>query len=168
MKGIFFDIFKAFDKVWHATLIFKLNTLWCRFNHLKLLNRSQTKRCFKRLKASMAIYFGRRTRGVCVRAPFDDLPEVIASISKIFADDTSLFSKVNDKNNCNTQLNSDLGIINKWGFQWKMLFNPDINKQAIKVCFSIRCEKKKYPPLIFNSTNIQSAFSQKHLGLILD
>ena len=44
---------------------------------------------------------------------------------KIFPDDTSLFSRVNNKNNCNTQLNPDLEIISKWAIQWKMLFNPD-------------------------------------------
>ena len=64
------------------------------------------------------------------------------SICKIFADDTSLFSKVNDKSNRNTQLDSDLEIISKWAFQWKMLFKPDTNKQPIEVCFSYRREKK--------------------------
>ena len=49
-----------------------------------------------------------------------------------------------------------------------MLFNPDRNKQAIEVCFSHRGKKKNTPPLVFNSTNTQSAASQKHLGLILD
>ena len=60
---------------------------------------------------------------------------------KIFADETSLFSKVNDKGNSNTQLNSDLAKISKWTFQWKMSFNPDPNKQAIEV---------NYPPLHYS------------------
>ena len=38
----------------------------------------------------------------------NDLPAGLTSVCKIFADDTSLFSKVNDKSNSNTQLNSDL------------------------------------------------------------
>ena len=65
----------------------------------------------------------------------NDQPDAIASICEIFADDTSLFLKVNDKNNCNTQLNSDLEAINKWVFQWQILFNPDTNKYSIEVCF---------------------------------
>ena len=76
-----------------------------------------------------------------------------SSICKIFSIDTSLFSEVNDKNNCNTQMNSDLEIISKSIFQWKMLFNPDTNKQATEVCFSNSC-KTYYPSLIFNSTNV--------------
>ena len=87
---------------------------------------------------------------------------------KIFADETPLFSKVIDKNNSNAQLNSDLAKIGKWVFQWKMSFNPDPNKQAIEVCFSNKRDKENYPPLKFNSTDVQIAESQKHLGLILD
>ena len=88
---------------------------------------------------------------------------------KIFADDTSSFSKVNDKNNSNFQLNSDLAKIRKWAFQWKVPFNPDPNKQATEaeVCFSNKRDKGNYPLLHFNSTDFQLADSQKHLGLIL-
>ena len=49
-----------------------------------------------------------------------------------------------------------------------MLFNPDPLKQAIKVCFSHKRAKVVYPPLKFNSNDVQSANSQKHLGLALD
>ena len=73
---------------------------------------------------------------------------------KIYADGTSLFSKVNDKSNSNTQLKSDLEKISKCAFQWKMPFNPDPNKQAIGVSFSHKRHKGKYPPLHFNSTNV--------------
>ena len=52
---------------------------------------------------------------------------------KIIADDTSLFPKVNDKSNSNTELNSDLAKISNWAFQWKMSFNPDPNKLSWKI-----------------------------------
>ena len=58
----------------------------------------------------------------------NDLPNGIESICKIFADDTSLFSKVKDETFSDTQLNDDLNKISKWDFQWKMLFNPDPSK----------------------------------------
>ena len=81
----------------------------------------------------------------------------------------SLFSKVNDKSNPNSQLNSDLETlkISKWAIQWKMSFNPDPNKQDIEVCFSNKRDQGNYPPLHFNSTNVHVAESQKHLGLVL-
>ena len=85
---------------------------------------------------------------------------------KIFTNDTSLFSKVIDKNNSNSQLNSDLAKISKWAFQWKMSINPDPNKQAIEVRFSNKHYKENYQPLKFNSSDIQIADNHKHLGLI--
>ena len=87
---------------------------------------------------------------------------------KIFEDGTSLFSKVIDKSKSNSQLNSDLVKISKWAFQWKISFNPDPNKQAIEVCFSNKRDNENYQPLQFNSTDLQIADSQKHLGSILD
>ena len=49
-----------------------------------------------------------------------------------------------------------------------MSFNPDPNKQAIEVCFSNKRNKVNCSFLHFNSTNVQVAASQKHLGLVLD
>ena len=71
----------------------------------------------------------------------NDLPEEITSSCKIFADDTSLFSKIENKSYSNFQLNKGLEAISKWAFQWKMLFNPDPVKQAIEVCFSHKQDK---------------------------
>ena len=87
---------------------------------------------------------------------------------KIFAYDTSLFSKVNDKSNSNCQLNSDLAKISNRAFQWKMSFNPYTNKQVVAVCFSNNCNNENCPPLHFNSTDVQVTDSQKYLGLVLD
>ena len=58
----------------------------------------------------------------------NNLPDELTSISRIFADDASLVSKVINKNNSNSQLNSDLAKISKLAFQWKMYFSPDPNK----------------------------------------
>ena len=60
---------------------------------------------------------------------------------KLFADDTSLFSIVNDANKSFQNLSNDLCITSNWAYQWKMSFNPDKFKQAQEVTFS----KKKHP-----------------------
>ena len=50
-----------------------------------------------------------------------------------------------------------------------MLFNPDPNKQAVEILFSKKQhEKDNYPRLNFNGDKVQTAISQKHLGLVLD
>ena len=62
---------------------------------------------------------------------------------KIFADDTSLFSKVVD---VNKSVIEDLEKINQWAYQWKMQINPDPNKQANEVISS----NLSHPPIKFN------------------
>ena len=42
-----------------------------------------------------------------------------------FANETSLFSAINDKQLLANKLNHDLNRTNTWAFHWKMNFNPD-------------------------------------------
>ena len=60
----------------------------------------------------------------------NDLAHGLTSNTKLFADDTSLFSVIHDSVITTSELNSDLFRIKQWAFQWKMSFNPDPNKQA--------------------------------------
>ena len=87
----------------------------------------------------------------------NDLPDEITSSCKIFADDTSLFSKIENKSYSNFQLNKDLETISKWAFQWKMLFNPDPVKQTIEVCFSLNGKRQftHHYSLITITSNLQ-------------
>ena len=98
----------------------------------------------------------------------NDLREGINSICKIFTDDTSLFSKVNDKNASRRELNHDLENISQWAYQWKMQFNPDPNKQANEVTFTRKAKKENYQPVVFNESEVTKCSSQKHLGITLD
>ena len=67
--------------------------------------------------------------------------------AKLFPDDTSLFSVVNDVDTSANELNNDWYQINKWAFQWKMRFNQDPSKEAQEMIFS-RKTKKTYHPLL--------------------
>ena len=58
----------------------------------------------------------------------NDLPDGINSLCKIFADDTSLLSKVYDIHKSASKPNDDLEKISYWAYQWKMQFNPDPTK----------------------------------------
>ena len=48
------------------------------------------------------------------------------------------------------------------GLSWKVTFNTDPNKYAIKDCFSDKRNKENYRLLEFNSTDVQLADSQKN------
>ena len=65
----------------------------------------------------------------------NDLPNELKSSVKLFADDTSLFTIVKDKNESANTLNNDLLLISKWAYNWKMLFNLDPRKPAQEVYF---------------------------------
>ena len=69
----------------------------------------------------------------------------------------SLFPKINDIDTGNFNINNDLVEIRRWACQWKMFFNPGINKQATEVYFSQRREKSLAPSIIFNNNNVLSS-----------
>ena len=96
----------------------------------------------------------------------NDLTKAISSTNKLFADDTSIFSVVNDIDVSEHVLNSDLRKISMWTYQWKMSFNPDVSKQAQKVIFSKITQKLFHPTFLFN--NIPLQHSAVHLGVYLD
>ena len=81
----------------------------------------------------------------------------------MFADDTSFFSHVLDKDTSQDELNYDLQKISDWAFQWKMQFNPDPKKQAQGVILSKKDESNNCLPLTLNKTKVKTCQSQKHL-----
>ena len=87
---------------------------------------------------------------------------------RLFADDLSIFTRVHQVKQTHNQLVSDLETINKWAYQWKMLFNPDMNKQAIEVIFSAKNVKPIHPDLSFNYIPVIREEHTKHLGFYLD
>ena len=97
-----------------------------------------------------------------------DLSDGVTSNQKLFADDTSLFSVVQNINSTANDLNRDLMKISDWAFQWKMRFNADLKKQAQEVIFSRKINKIDHPSLYFNENLVKSSSTQKHLGMILD
>ena len=96
----------------------------------------------------------------------NDLPDGIMSICKIFADDTSLFSKIIDTWNSQNTLNSDFENIKNWAYQLKMQFNPDPKKQENEVIFSRKSNTRTYPPATFNNNIIATYPHQKHLSVV--
>ena len=167
MRGTFLDISKTFGKVWLAGLIFKLKTYGVErklktygfegdlLNLLKnyLTDRQQRVALNDRTSSWQIVYAGVSQGSVLISILFllciNDLPNGLTSMCKIFANDTSLFSKVIDKNNSNSKLNFDPAKTSKWNFHWKMSFNPDPIKQAIEVRF---CNKDKKTLCLYDLT----------------
>ena len=98
----------------------------------------------------------------------NDLSEGLTINVRLFADNVSLFSVVDNINFSATNLNNNLSKINAWASQWKMTFNPDPNKQALEVIFSRKVKKTSHPLLNFNNKSVKQVHFQKHLGVYLE
>ena len=176
-RGVFLDMSKDFDKVWHDGLLYKWKCLGVKgsfYNILKnyLQNRKQkvvlNGQCSSWLDINAGVPQGSVLGALLFLIYINDLPQNLVSVSKLFADDTSIFSTVFDSNKSSEDLNRDLSTLNNWAFQWKMAFNPDPNKQATEVIFSRKRKPVNHPALYFNGTPVATAPFQKHLGLFLD
>ena len=62
----------------------------------------------------------------------------------------------------------DLQTVTNWAYQWKMVFNPDLTKQAVEVIFSVKTKESEHPELVFNGIPVSREDNTKHLGLFLD
>ena len=130
MRSTFLDISKAFDKVWHEDLLFKLETIGISGSLPKLFQ------SFLNDKQQRVVLDGQHSNWAPVLADFlqglilgpllllvyiNDLIDNLESPVKLFADDISLFSTVSDSSKSNQLLNDYLQKISDWIFRWKML-----------------------------------------------
>ena len=81
---------------------------------------------------------------------------------------TIFFSVVNDIQASATTFSNDLNVLSNFVFQWKVVFNVDLTKQAQQVIFSRKTKKLLMPTLSFNSIPSKNSMFQKRLTLTLD
>ena len=176
-RGVFLDISKAFDRVWHDGVIFKLKSNGVAGNVLKLIENFLDNRYQRVILNGQCSSWTRIKAGVpqgSILGPLlfliyiNDISVDLESNVKLFADDTSLFSVISDPTITARLLNNDLEKIQQWAFQWKMSFNPDPSKQAQEIIFSKKNIKPNHPDLYFNQLKVKRVSTQKHLGVILD
>ena len=177
VRGVFLDISKAFDKVWHDGLIYKLKRNGITSDLLRLIESFLSDRYQRVVLNGNNSNWNKIKAGVPQRSILDplffliyinDLPSELRCSAKLFADDTSLFSVVENVNKTTANLNKDLENINKWVQQWKMSFNPDPTKMVQEVLYSRKKLKVIHPSLIFNGKGVSRSESLKHLGLAFD
>ena len=87
----------------------------------------------------------------------NDLPNDLSSNYKLFADDKSLFSVVNNIDTSQTTLSQDIYAIIIRISQWKMIFKPDLSKQARELIFSRKIKKLLHPTLLFNNIPLSNS-----------
>ena len=81
--------------------------------------------------------------------------------SILFAQDTSIFTVVNDPNTAAVDMNHDFILINLWVCEWRMSFNPDPTKQAVEMTFSKKTNPIKSSTHIFDEVPVKKCSGAK-------
>lgn len=169
---VFCDVSKAFDRVWHKGLIFKLKQLGIDGELLAWISNYLYNRQQRAVIKSCKSDYKRTNAGVpqgSVLGPLlfliyvNDISESLLSLTRLFADDSSLFYSATSIFDIEGIINSDLQVLTNWAKQWLVNFNP-LKTEAI--LFTMK-QFANFPNLIFNNTVIQFVNHHKHLGLTL-
>lgn len=173
---VFCDISKAFDRVWHDGLIYKLKKYGINDNILKWLSNYLIDRQQRVIIDEYKSMWKAVTAGVpqgSVLGPYlfliyiNDLENEIYSNVKFFADDTSLFVLIdNDQVAAAGILTNDLNKIPIWANKLGILFNP--NKTEALLISNKHNADILPPDLIFMNNTVTNVNKYKHLGVILN
>ena len=169
---IYFDISKAFDRVWHNGLIRKLYAIGVRGTLLTwfkdyLTNRTQAVVIKGKTSPYLTIPSGVPQGSVLGPLLFliymNDIVINIESIIKLFADDTSIYLSIDEPDRRSLILNSDLLKITNWAKKWKVSFNPS-KTELMTICNKRDTQTR---PLHFGQETLIETPEHKHLGVIL-
>ena len=173
IRIVFCDISKAFDRVWHKGLLHKLSLNGVTGTILSWLKN----------------YLHNRKQRVCYEGAFSDwstikagvpqgsilgpllfiiyINDIVSDISsniRLFADDTSVYVKVDNPTAAASTINSDLEKIKLWSQKWLVSFNPTKTESLV---ITKKRNKTPHPSVYFDNTIIKEVSEHKHLGLII-
>ena len=170
---VFLDISKAFDKVWHKGLLFKLQRFGIHGCLLKwfanyLSNRMQRVVINGQFSDWKTIFAGVPQGSVLGPLLFlvyiNDITSVVKYCNvRLFADDTCLFVSTKDHIEAAWYINEDLKHIEEWARQWIVKFSPTKTESMV---LSLKTKSDKmYPRLLLSNTPIANVQCHKHIGL---
>ncbi|MCG7877681.1 MAG: reverse transcriptase domain-containing protein [Candidatus Thiodiazotropha endolucinida] len=167
---VFCDVSKAFDRVWHKGIIFKLRQLGIDGDILSWISDYLKDRRQRVLIKSCMSNFRTVNAGVpqgSVLGPLlflvyvNDISDSLLSLTRLFADDSSLFYSASSLADIEGIINHDLRLLGVWAKQWLIKFNPLKTEATL---FTTK-EFEHFPSLLFNDTQIKFVEEHKHLGL---
>jgi hypothetical protein len=174
VRIVFLDISKAFDRVWHKGLIWKLHRIGIRGKLLSWIENYLKERYQRVIINGQQSDWTRIIAGVpqgSVLGPLlflvfiNDITSVINHCSiRLFADDTCLFITVDDRDIAADLVNHDLYNIQEWANKWLVMFSPT-KTEALTI--SNKSNADKHPNLELNGENVANVKYHKHLGLML-
>ena len=173
VRIVFCDQSKAFDRVWHQGLLYKLECIGITGDLLEWFHSYLDNREQRVIIHGLNSRWGKIPAGVPQGAHLgpllfliyiNDITENIKSNIKLFADDTSLYVIIDgDAVNATKQLNDDLTQISAWADNWLVKFNASKSKA---LTISLKKDKDTIElPLTFNNSLLDTVTKHKHLGI---
>jgi hypothetical protein len=168
---IYLDFMKAFDKVPHQRLLYKLQrygispeiTSWIQSF---LLNRKQRVRVMNSYSEWAPVTSGIPQGSVLGPILFviyiNDLPDNLKSECYMFADDTKVFKDINDIED-NKILQNDIQELENWSDKWLLRFHPD----KCKVLSAGKQKTQQFKYTLCN-TELQYSNKEKDIGVVVD
>ena len=169
---IFFDISKAFDKVWHKGLIFKLRQIGVGGSLLSFFENYLDNR------KQRVVVNGKHSSYQCINAGvpqgsvlgpllflvyINDIANHLTSKATLYADDTTLSKQINDSVISTHELQNDLHMIDSWATKWKVKFNPTKSESLL---ISRKKDMNELITYSFQNQHIIKVENHTHLALI--
>ena len=171
VRAVFCDISKAFDRVWHRGLLFKLRRIgvvgrllnWFASYLDHRLQRVAMEGSFSEYKEVKAgVPQGSILGPMLFLIYINDIVQEIDSSIKLFADDTTLYLIIEDPIRAANLMDNDLDKVQNWADKWLVKFNPNKTEEML---FSRKNIQIDHPKLTMNNVEIQRVNFHKHLGL---
>ena len=173
VRVVFFDISKAFDRVWHKGLIAKLRAAGLSSSLLVWLTNYLSNRRQRVVIPGGMSEWSFIKAGVpqgSILGPLlflvyiNDIVSEISSNIRLFADDTSLYIIVENPERAANILQNDISKITAWAETWLVTFNP-LKTESLLI--SKKSQKPHHPNLHMLGENIVEVETHKHLGVFL-
>lgn len=173
--AIFLDIEKAFDRVWHDGLLYKIRKMGLPHYIQQIIKSFITNRRFKVIinaeqsgtyNISAGVPQGSPLSPTLFNIYISDIPSLTYSQIALFADDTALYTAHKDLLIGRDRLQEDLDTLTDWLNHWRIQINPDKCQSKM---FSLR-RLRTIPPLQIDNSKIpwETKKAVKYLGLQLD
>ena len=168
---VLLDFSKAFDKVNHEKLLYKLHQYGITGNVLQwargfLCHRTQTVVVdgdeSSEVQITSGVPQGSVLGPILFLAYINDLPNHVTSKVRLFADDTALYLSLNKQTNSNS-LQQDLNNLLVWEHLWDMEFNPS-KCQVIQISRARRPLQTSYT---LHGQTLENTPHAKYLGITI-
>jgi hypothetical protein len=169
--AVFLDIQKAFDKVWHQGLLYKLKLNMPSQLYLLLQSYLSNRYFDIKINGNSPTYYPINA-GVpqgSVLGPLlfllytADVPTTNETTIATFADDTAILALDQNPLSASTKVQNHLNILQPWLNKWKIRVNND---KSVHINFTTKAIET--PQLILNDEPIPTKNEVKYLGLHLD